>query len=137
MPAVLGKYRKRVGKSPLLLQSGSRSPIFGFLESSPLSLCPCLSQPYLHPTAQWPGTAPLMKTFTSAQLNQFHCQGKWTGFALRKPTPLLRPPHPDMKEKCHSWLNNSAQKIKYVTQAFEGRSKSSCYAFRCPDSRAL
>ena len=123
MPAVLGKHRKRVGKSPLFLQSGSRNPIFAILEDSPLSLCPCASQSYLHPTAgqpgsaRQPGTAPLMKTFTSARLNQFHCQGKWTGFTLRKPTPVPRPPCPDMKEKCHSWLNNSAQKIKYVRQA--------------------
>lgn len=78
-----------------------------------------------------------MKTFTSAKLNQFHCQGKWTGFALRKPTSVLRLPHPDMKEKCYSWLNNSAQKIKYVMQAFERRSKTGCRAFSRSDSHAL
>lgn len=137
MPAVLGKHRKWVEKSPLLLQSSSRSPIFTIWEGSPLSFCPCLSQPYLHLTAQWPGTAPLGKAFTSAKRNQFHCQGKWTSFTLRKATPVLRPPHPDMKEKWHSWLNNCAQKIKYVTQAFEGKSKSGCHAFHCPDSHAL
>lgn len=108
MAAILGKHRKQVGKPPLLLQSGSRSPIFAILEDSPLFLCLCLSQSCLHPTAGQQGIALLMKTFTSTKLNQFHCQGKWTGFTLRKPTPVLRPPCPDMKEKCHSWLNNSA-----------------------------
>lgn len=117
MPTILRKHKKRVGKSPLLLQRGSRNPIFASLEDSPLSLCLSASESYLHPTAGQPGRALLMKTFTSAKLNQFHCQGKWTAFTLRKPTPVPRPPCPDMKEKCHSWLNNSAQKIKYVTQA--------------------
>lgn len=137
MPAVLGNHSKQIGESSLLLQSGSRSPIFAILKGPPVSLCPRLSQPNLQQAAQWSGTALLMKTFTSATLNQFHCQGKWTSLTLRKPTPVLRPPHPDMKEKCYSWLNNSAQKIKYVTEAFEGKSKSGCHAFRCPDSHAL
>jgi len=117
MPAVWRKHRKRVAKYPLLLLSGSRNPIFTFLEGSSLSLCLCASQSYLHPTAEQPGRALLMKTLISAKLNQFHCHEKWTCFTLRKPTPVPRPPCPDMKEKCHSWLNNSAQKIKYITQA--------------------
>lgn len=115
MPEILRKHRKQAGKSLLLLQSGNRNLIFAILEDSPF--CLGASQPYLHPTTGQPGSAPLMKTFGSAKLNQFYCQGKWTSFTLRKPTPVPRPPCPDMKEKCHSWLNNSAQKIKYVTQA--------------------
>lgn len=96
-----------------MLKSGSKAPVFSVLEDS----CLCTSQSYLNILTGWPGTAPLMKTFTSAALDQFHCQKKWTGFTLRKPTPVHRPPCPDMKEKCHSWLNNSAQKIKHVRQA--------------------
>lgn len=131
MAAVWDRYRNWVGKLPSLLRSSSKSPTFTTVEDFTLSLC--LYPP--HPAAM-PATAPLMKTFTSAKLNQFHFQGKWTCFTLRKPTSVLRLPHPDMKEKRHSWLNNSAQKIKHVTQAFE-RSKSGCHAFSCPDSHAL
>lgn len=58
-----------------------------------------------------------MKTLTSAALNHLHCQRKWARFTLRKPTPVPRPPCADMKEKCHSWLNNSTQKIKYARRA--------------------
>lgn len=98
-----------------------------------------LPRPVTTPTApdSRAATALLMETFASAKLNQFHRQGKATSFSLGKPTPVLRPPRPDMKEKCHSWLNNSAQKIKYVAQAFERKRKSGCHAFSCPDSHAL
>lgn len=108
---------KWVGTSPLMLKSGSKAPIFSVLKDFPLSFWLCPSQSYLNTLTGWPGTAPVMKTFTSATLNPFHCRRKWTEFTLRKPTPVPRPPCPDMKEKCHSWLNNSAQKIKYVRPA--------------------
>lgn len=133
LAAVWGKPRKWGGKTPHFTPKWQQKPCFRGLSPLPLPR-PVTTPPAPDSRA---ATAPLMETFASAELNQFHRQGKATGFSLGKPTPVLRPPRPDMKEKCHSWLNNSAQKIKYVAQAFERKRKSGCHAFSCPDSHAL